>query len=189
VRKVVTGLFISLDGVVESPDQWQHAFDEQMGAQLAKTLESADAVLLGRVTFQEWAGYWPTVTSGEDSGFADWINNSPKYVASTTLRDVSGWANSTLLHGDLADAVRELKAGDGGDISVAGSPSVVRALLAAGLLDELVLLIHPVVAGGGRAKLFADDAALTRLDLVGAEATSSGTIIATYRPKPGPGST
>jgi dihydrofolate reductase len=185
MRKVTTGLFISLDGVVESPDQWQHAFDEEMGAQLAKSLEAADAVLLGRVTYQEWSGYWPEVTDGDDAGFADWINSSPKYVVSTTLDDVSGWANSTLLEGDLAEAVGRLKAQDGGDISVAGSPSLVRSLLDAGLLDELVLLIHPVVAGGGRAKLFADDTALKRLDLVSAQPTSSGTLIATYRPRQG----
>jgi dihydrofolate reductase len=183
VRKVVTGLFISLDGVVEAPDQWQHAFDEEMGAELARSLEKADAVLLGRVTYQEWSGYWPDVTGGDDAGFADWINKSPKYVVSTTLDDVSGWANSTLLGGDLVGAVTRLKAGDGGDISVAGSPSVVRSLLDAGLLDELVLLIHPVVAGGGRAKLFADDTALKQLELVDARPTSSGTIIAAYRPR------
>jgi dihydrofolate reductase len=185
MRRVVSGLFISLDGVVEAPDQWQHAFDEEMGAQLARSLETADAVLLGRVTYQQWSGYWPEVTGGDDVEFANWINNSPKYVASTTLDDVSGWANSTLLKGDLADAVSRLKAGEGGDISVAGSPTLVRALLDANLLDELVLLIHPVIAGGGRAKLFADDAALKQLDLVGARPTSSGTIIATYRPKSG----
>jgi dihydrofolate reductase len=185
MRRVVTGLFISLDGVVEAPDQWQESFDEEMGAALAASLEAADAVLLGRVTYEEWAGYWPEVTSGEDADFAAWINDSPKYVVSTTLDDVSGWANSTLLKGGLAEAVTELKAGEGGDISVAGSPTVVRSLLDAGLLDELVLMIHPVVAGGGRAKLFADDTALKRLELVGARPTSSGTIIATYRPKPG----
>src|SRR4051795_10789293 len=78
MRKVVSGLFISLDGVVESPNQWQFEFDEDMGAALTTTLESSDAVLLGRVTYTEWAGYWPTVTSGDDAGFATWINTSPK---------------------------------------------------------------------------------------------------------------
>ncbi|WP_419992502.1 dihydrofolate reductase family protein [Streptomyces boninensis] len=182
MRKVVTGLFISLDGVVESPDQWQFDFDEEMGAALAQSLESADTILLGRVTFSEWAGYWPTVTSGEDSGFAQWINESPKYVASSTLDSVDDWANSTLIKGDLAAAVGELKAGDGKDITVAGSPTLVRSLLEQDLLDELVLLIHPVIAGEGRKKLFADDAALKKLQLVSAQPTSSGVVIATYRP-------
>jgi dihydrofolate reductase len=182
LRKVVSGLFISLDGVVESPDQWQFAFDEEMGAALTRTLETTDAILLGRVTYTEWAGYWPTVTSGEDAGFADWINNSPKYVASTTLTNVDDWSNSSLLEGDLAGAIKELKASEGKGISVAGSPGLVRSLLAQDLLDELVLLIHPVIAGAGRKKLFADDAPLKKLELLSAQPTSSGVVIATYRP-------
>lgn len=182
MRRVVSGLFVSLDGVAQSPDQWQFAFDEEMGAALADTLETADTILLGRVTFTEWAGYWPTVTSGEDAGFAKWINESPKYVVSSTLSSVEDWANSTLIKGDLVAAVSELKAGAGKDITVAGSPTLVRSLLEQDLLDELVLLIHPVVAGENRRKLFADDAALKKLQLVSAQPTSSGVIIATYRP-------
>ncbi|GAA2108477.1 dihydrofolate reductase family protein [Actinomadura alba] len=182
MRKVVSGLFISLDGVVESPDQWQFEFDEEMGASLTTTLETTDTVLLGRVTYTEWAGYWPTVTSGEDVGFANWINNSPKYVASTTLNNVDDWANSTLIKGDLVAAVKELKAGEGKGIAIAGSPGVVGSLLDQDLLDELVLLIHPVIAGEGRKKLFADDTPLKKLELVSAQPTSSGVVIATYRP-------
>lgn len=182
MRKVVSGLFISLDGVVESPDQWQFEFDEEMGAVLATMLETNDTVLLGRVTYTEWAGYWPSVTSGEDVEFANWINNSPKYVASTTLDNVDDWANSTLIKGDLAAAVKRLKAGEGKGISVAGSPHLVRSLLEQDLLDELVLLINPVIAGEGRKKLFADDAQLKKLELVSAQPTSSGVVIATYRP-------
>jgi dihydrofolate reductase len=182
VRKVVSGLFVSLDGVAQSPNEWQFEFDEEMGAALAATLETADTILLGRVTFSEWAGYWPTVTSGEDAGFAKWINESPKYVVSSTLDSVDDWANSTLVRGDLAAAINELKAGEGKDITVAGSPTLVRSLLEEGLLDELVLLIHPVVAGQGRRKLFTDDAGLRKLRLVSARPTSSGVIIATYQP-------
>ncbi|MFB7739860.1 dihydrofolate reductase family protein [Streptomyces sp. NPDC056112] len=182
MRKVVSGLFVSLDGVAQSPNEWQFAFDEEMGAALGETLETADTILLGRVTFTEWAGYWPTVTSGEDVGFAKWINDSPKYVVSSTLDSVEDWANSTLINGDPAAAIEELKAGEGKDITVAGSPTLVRSLLEQDLLDELVLLIHPVVAGEGRKKLFADDANLKKLQLVSARPTSSGVIIATYRP-------
>ncbi|NML52545.1 dihydrofolate reductase family protein [Streptomyces sp. R302] len=182
MRKVVSGLFVSLDGAVQSPDQWQFEFDEEMGAALARTLETADTILLGGVTFTEWAGYWPTVTSGEDAGFATWINESPKYVVSSTLDSVDDWANSTLIKGDLTTAVNELKAGEGKDITVAGSPTLVRSLLELDLLDELVLLIHPVVAGEGRRKLFTDDTPMKRLQLVSAQPTSSGVIIATYRP-------
>ncbi|MGW0769113.1 dihydrofolate reductase family protein [Streptomyces sp. NPDC002676] len=182
MRKVVSGLFVSLDGVAQSPNEWQFEFDEEMGAALARTLETADTILLGGVTFTEWAGYWPTVTSGEDAGFAKWINESPKYVVSSALDSVEDWSNSTLIKGDLVAAVNELKAGEGKDITIAGSPTLVRSLLELDLLDELVLLIHPVVAGEGRKKLFADDAALKKLQLVSAQPTSSGVIIATYHP-------
>lgn len=182
MRKVVSSLFVSLDGVAQSPDEWQFDFDEDMGATLAGTLETADTILLGGVTFTEWAGYWPTVTSGEDAGFAQWINESPKYVVSSTLDSVADWANSMLVKGDLTTAVNELKAGEGRDITVAGSPTLVRSLLELDLLDELVLLIHPVLAGEGRKKLFTDDAPMKRLQLVSARPTSSGVIIATYRP-------
>ncbi|KAB8162882.1 riboflavin biosynthesis protein RibD [Streptomyces sp. 3MP-14] len=183
MRKLVSCLFVSLDGVAESPDQWQFAFDEEMGQVLTESLESNDAILMGAVTFTEWAGYWPTVTEGEDVDFANWINGSPKYVVSSTLSDVSDWSNSQLLKGDLAKAVNELKAGEGKGISVAGSPRLVASLLAADLLDELVLLIHPVVAGEGRRRLFPDDAPLKKLTLVSARPTSSGVVIATYRPE------
>ncbi|HEY7582671.1 MAG TPA: dihydrofolate reductase family protein [Acidimicrobiia bacterium] len=183
MRKVVSGLFVSLDGVAESPDQWQFDFDEQMGEALTTALETADTILLGRVTYTEWAGYWPTVTSGEDAGFAKWINNSPKYVVSDTLKDVDEWANSSLIKGrDLAGAINDLKAAPGKNISIAGSPTLVRSLLDLGLLDELVLLIHPVIAGEGRKKLFADDTKLKKLLLESAQPTSSGVVIATYRP-------
>ena len=179
MRKVTAGLFSSLDGVVEAPDQWQPAFDEEMGVALQGMLDQQDAVLLGRVTFSEWSGYWPIST---DEPFASWINSTPKYVASTTLDAVGQWPNSTLIKGPVADFVDELRQQDGGTIGTAGSPSLVRSLIAAGLLDELTLMISPVVAGGGRKRLFAADAALTRFDLVHAQPTSSGAVIATYRP-------
>jgi dihydrofolate reductase len=150
-----------------------------MGAALSRMLDEQDAVLLGRVTFSEWAGYWPTST---DEPFASWINSTPKYVASTTLDSVDEWANSSLIKGSVADFVADLKQQDGGTIGTAGSPTLVRNLIDAGLLDELTLMISPVVAGGGRARLFADDAALRAFELVEARPTSSGAVIATYRP-------
>ncbi|MEY9863640.1 dihydrofolate reductase [Catenulispora sp. GAS73] len=179
MRKVFAGLFSSLDSVVEAPNEWQPAFDEEMGAALSRMLDQQDAVLLGRVTFTEWAGYWPAAT---DDPFASWINSTPKYVASSTLDSVDRWANSTLIKGSVADFVEELRRQEGGTIGVAGSPSLVRSLVDLGLLDELTLMISPVVAGGGRKRLFADDAALTKFELVEAQPTSSGALIATYRP-------
>lgn len=178
MRKVYAGLFSSLDGVVEAPNEWQPAFDEQMGAALTRMLEGQDAVLLGRVTYSEWAQYWPAAT---DEPFASWINGTPKFVASSTLNSLD-WSNSTLIKGSLGDFVRELRQQPGGTIGVAGSPSLVRSLLEQGLLDELTLMISPVIAGGGRKRLFAEDAALTTLELVEAQPTSSGALIATYRP-------
>jgi len=179
MRKVTAGLFSSIDGVVEAPNEWQPAFDEEMGAVLSRMLEEQDAVLLGRVTFTEWAGYWPTST---DEPFASYINSTQKYVASTTLGSVGQWPNSTLIKGSVAGFLAELRQQDGGTIGTAGSPSLVRSLIEQGLLDELTLMISPVVAGGGRKRLFADDAALTRFELAHAQPTSSGALIATYRP-------
>ena len=179
MRKVYAGLFSTIDGVVEAPDQWQTAFDDEMGAALSGMLAEQDAVLLGRVTFSEWVNYWPTST---DEPFASWINSTPKYVASSTLDSVDGWSNSTLIKGSVADFVRELREQPGGTIGTAGSPSLVRSLVEEGLVDELTLMISPVVAGGGRARLFSDNAALTKFELVEAQGTSSGTVIATYRP-------
>jgi dihydrofolate reductase len=179
MRKVIASLFSSLDGVVEAPNEWQFAFDDEMGAAMSRVLAETDAVLLGRVTYTEWAGYWPTST---DEPFASWINSTPKYVASSTLDSVDDWPNSTLIRGPVADFVTELRQQDGGTIGTAGSPSLVRSLFDQGLLDELTLLIHPVVAGGGRNRLFADDAALTKLELIESQPTSSGVLIATYRP-------
>ena len=179
MRKVTAGLFSSIDGVVEAPDQWQPAFDEEMGAALSHMLEEQDAVLLGRVTFTEWAGYWPTST---DEPFASWINGTPKYVASTTLDSVDHWTNTTLITGSVPEFVADLKQQAGGTIGTAGSPTLVRSLIEHGLLDELTLMISPVVAGGSRAHLFPDDATPRGFELVASQPTSSGALIATYRP-------
>ena len=180
MRKVYAGLFSSIDGVVEAPNEWQPAFDDEMGAALGQMLDGQDAVLLGRVTFTEWAGYWPTST---DEPFASWINSTRKFVASTTLDSVDQWANSTLIEGSVTDFVADLRRQEGGTIGVGGSPSLVRSLIDAELLDELILMISPVVAGGGRKRLFADDAAKRAFELVEAQGTSSGAVIATYRPQ------
>lgn len=178
MRKVFAALFSAIDGVVEAPNEWQPSFDEEMGAAMMRMLDGQDAVLLGRVTYTEFSQYWPTAT---DEPFASWINTTPKYVASSTLDRVD-WSNSTLIEGSLAEFVSTLRQQPGGSIGVAGSPSLVRSLIDAGLLDELTLMISPVVAGGGRKRLFADDAALTTFELLVGLASTSGALIATYRP-------
>src|ERR1700735_3518077 len=115
-----------------------------------RRLEDEAAVLCGRVTFTEWARYWPTST---DEPFASYINSTQKYVASTTLGTVDQWPNSALIKGSVADFLAELRQQDGGTIGTAGSPSLVRSLIEQGLLDELTLMISPGVGGGGRPRL------------------------------------
>ncbi len=177
MRKVVSGLFISLDGVVESPNLWQFDhFDADMAAAMASHIAGEDAVLLGRVTYQEWAPYWPTST---DEPYASHINNTPKYVFSSTLREVN-WKNSTLVKRPLAEEIINLKQHPGKNIGVAGSPTLVRSLLQNDLLDELTLMIHPVVAGRGK-RLFQDGSDLKRLRLVDSRTTATGVAILTYQ--------
>ena len=178
MRNVIAALFITLDGVVQSPDKWQEHFDEDMGAAMMEQLASQDAVLLGRVTYQEWASYWPGAT---DEPFASFINSTPKYVCSTTLDSVEGWKNSILLRGDLPQEIAQLKRQPGKNIGTAGSPTLVASLLEQGLLDELILLVHPVIAGSGK-RLFNDEGSLKRLKLLSAKTTRTGTVILTYQP-------
>lgn len=182
MRKVVAGLFISLDGVTESPEQWQFDhFDDGMGAALGEFIAGTDTILFGRVTYQEWVGYWPTST---DEPFASFINNAPKYVVSTTLDQVEWgkWDNATLIKGNLAEEINRLKRQSGQNIGVTGSPTLVRSLLQSDLLDELTLMVHPVVAGSGK-HLFKDGSDLKRLKLVDTKTTSTGVVILTYQPK------
>ncbi len=179
MRKVVSGLFISLDGVTEAPNEWQFdSFDQDLGTEMGAMIGETDTILLGRVTYQEWADYWPTST---DEPFASFINNTPKYVVSTTLDNVT-WQNSTLLKGNLAEEIARLKAQPGKTITVTGSPTLVRSLLQQDLLDELILMIHPVVVGKGK-RLFPTAGDLKRLQLVSHKTTSSGVAILTYHPK------
>ncbi len=179
MRKVVSGLFISLDGVTESPDQWQFDhFDEDMMANMGSHIAAEDTILLGRVTYQEWAAYWPTSI---DEPYASHINNTPKVVVSTTLDKVE-WKNSTLIKGNLAEAITRLRQQPGKNIGVAGSPTLVRSLLHNDLLDELTLMIHPVVVGSGK-RLFKDGGDLKRLKLVDSKTTRTGVMILTYQPR------
>ena len=183
MRNVTAHLFISLDGVTEAPNQWQFDnFDEDMEAEMAAGISKLDTVLLGRVTYRDWEPFWPTSTI---EPFASFINHAPKYVVSTTLDKVS-WGqfeSPTLIKGNLAEAITKLKQRAGGDIGIAGSPTLVRSLLQNDLLDELVLAVHPVVVGKGK-RLFEDGGELKRLELVASKTTRTGVIISTYQPKP-----
>lgn len=181
MRKVVSGLFITVDGVTEEPSQWQETFDEDMAADLTAHLAQADTVLLGRKTYEYWSQYWPTAT--RDQGFASFINDAPKYVASTTLKDVSWgpFGNIKLIEGNLAEELTRLKQQPGKDIAVMGSPTLVNTLLQLNLLDELRLIVHNVVVYHG-ARLF-ESGNLKRLTLIEAKPTRTGVIIATYQPR------
>jgi dihydrofolate reductase len=181
MRKVISGLFISLDGVTEAPDQWQFDhFDAEMMAALQAHIAAEDTILLGRVTYQEWAPYWPTST---DEAYGSHINNTPKVVVSTTLEKVEWgqWNNVSLIKGGpvLAQEINRLKSLPGNNIGVSGSPTLARSLLQNDLLDELTLMIHPVVVGRGK-RLFVDGSDLKRLALVDSKRTSTGVMLLTY---------
>jgi dihydrofolate reductase len=181
MRKVTAGLFHSIDGVVEAPDQWQFdQFDDELGEMLGGVLSRVDTVILGRVGYEAWA---KDFGEGSDDFFGPFINNVPKFVASRTLKGPLEWQNSSLIEGDLDAFVRELKRKSGGEIAVMGGISVVRQLFLAGLLDELTLITHPVIAGGGRRHLFEAGDPTTRLALKESTVTSRGNVVSTYRLK------
>jgi dihydrofolate reductase len=177
MRKLRSYFFISLDGVVEAPDQWHFPyFDEQMGAAVGAGFGGVDAYLMGRVLYEEWAAYWP---EHADQPFGDVLNETKKYVVSDTLTSAE-WQNSEILSGDVASKVAELKAQEGGDIVMSGSGTTARWLLREGLLDELHLLVHPIVVGGGMARLFPPDEPQVPLQLLSAETFESGVLNLVY---------
>ncbi len=183
MRKITAGLFISADGVVESPEQWHFKyFDDELGAAVGALLGASDTVLMGRTTYDVFAGAWPAreLEGGEEAGMAKAIGDTRKIVVSH--QDLSfTWRNSEQLKGELLDGVRALKAEDGGPIGMSGSVSVVRQLLAAGLLDELHLFVHPVARGRGM-RLFDDTADPIELTLLSSEAFTGGTLHLVYGP-------
>jgi dihydrofolate reductase len=178
MSKIVAGLFMSLDGVVDAPEQWQGPFfNDEMSQALGAQAAESDTLLLGRRTYQEFAGYWPNQPS--DAPFADYMNTTPKLVVSTTLDRVE-WDNSTLVKGDLT----ELKRQRGKNLNITGSATLVRSLLVEGLLDELRLMICPVVVGRGR-HLFEDAGEQRALRLLEATTFSTGVLALRYQPPGG----
>lgn len=179
LRKITAGLFVTLDGVVEDPQNWQFPYyNEQIGMDVAAQIAACDTMLFGRRTYEEFAAHWSKL--GSDAPFADAINGSPKIVASSTLRSLD-WQNSTLLGGDLMGDLSALKGQAGKNISVSGSPTLVRSLLELGLLDELHLMIHPIVLGRGK-RLFSDKSGVSRLKLQSCERYDTGVLSAVYVP-------
>ena len=179
MRKVVGYLLMTLDGVVEEPGEWLEHFDEDMRENMVEVINAQDAVLLGRVMYQEWATYWPTAT--DEPLFASFINHVSKYVVSTTLSTVDEWQPATLIKGDVSQEIAQLKQQPGKNIGAHGSITLVRSLLEQGLLDELVLIVSPVLVGGGK-RLLTDGNSLKRLKLVSSKPTRTGALILTYQP-------
>ncbi|RJL23084.1 dihydrofolate reductase family protein [Bailinhaonella thermotolerans] len=178
MRKIIAGLFISADGVVEAPERWHFPyFDDEMGAAVAAQMDGADALLLGRRTYEDFVGHWPH--QGDDVPFARHINSVAKYVVSTTL-DGSNWNNTTVIRANVLDEIAALKSRPGGHIGMSGSPTLVRTLIGAGLLDELRLLVHPIVLGAGR-RLW-DGLDKTPLTLTGSAVFGTGVLSLTYSP-------
>jgi len=178
VRKLISYLFISVDGVVETPNRFLREDLYQDLDPLDDTIAEQDAVLLGRKTYEEWSNFWP---SSNIEPFATFINNTPKYVASKTLNSL-GWSQSSLLSGDLRDEVMALKNKPGKAIGVHGSISLVQTLLDAGLIDELKLVMCPAIAGQGR-RLFSRDGDPIQLDLQSAQTTPGGLQFLVFRPR------
>jgi dihydrofolate reductase len=174
-RKVVAGHFLSLDGVAEAPDRFITAWDDETDASGVALIETQDAVVLGRRTYDEWAEFWP---GSEIEPFASFINAVPKYVATSKPLERE-WRNARVIDGGLLDFVRHLQGRPGGDIGVHGSISVTRALLAEGLVDELRLVIAPTVAGSGQRLL--DGLPPIRLETIGGTASPTGHVLVGYR--------
>lgn len=179
MRKLVNSTYITLDGVIENPMWTMPYFQEEAAALAAEQTEAADAMLMGRVTYDGMSVAWPA-RDNTDPGAA-YFNNVKKYVASTTLTDPT-WNNTEVLKDDLVEAVRELKEADGGDIIQYGFGSVTRQLITAGLVDVVRFWIHPVIEGTPSFSSALKDVKAT-FDLIDTRVFTNGVIVASYRPK------
>jgi len=179
MRKLTAFQLMSLDGVVGSPNEWAFSYsDEKMERENAAGMAASDALLLGRATYEEFASFWPDQPGGTQ--MVDYINGVRKHVVSTTLEEPLGWNNSTLIGGDVAEEINALKEQPGENITITGSITLVRWLIQAGLLDELRLMVHPVVLGGGM-RLFEDGGEPEVLELVSSETYATGVVSLAYR--------
>jgi dihydrofolate reductase len=191
MRKITVVNHVTLDGVMQAPaapDEdtrggfehggWALPYgDEVMASVMAEGMSTPGDLLLGRRTYEHFASFWP---HQKDNPYTERLNASQKYVASTTLTEPLPWQNSTLLQGDAAEAVAELKAQPGEGLTILGSGALVQSLMRRDLIDDFLLTIHPLVLGSGR-RLFADDGARAALKLADTKITTTGVIIATYR--------
>jgi dihydrofolate reductase len=175
VRTIVVYQLLSLDGVAEDPDEFFLDWDDAMDANLAAVIATQDAVILGRRSYTQWAQFWP---SSEIEPFATFINGVAKHVATSTPLDQE-WDGSTVIEGGLVEFVRDLKQQPGGDVGVHASITVAQALLAAGVVDELRLVIAPRIAGQGR-RLLADLPSI-QLEPISSDVSPTGSLLVDYR--------
>jgi dihydrofolate reductase len=193
MRSVVVFEHLTVDGVMRAPGRadedrrggfehggWATRWDPVIGGVAEESMASRPALLFGRRTYEDFYGFWPSQT---DNPFTHVLNNSQKYVASRTLEEPLPWSNSSLLAGEAAEAVAALKEQPGNDLVVLGSGELLQTLVGLGLVDEFVLLIHPLILGSGR-RLFSDIGARLALRLVDAKASPSGVVIAIYDREP-----
>jgi dihydrofolate reductase len=194
MRRVIVDEFMTLDGVVQAPggaDEdtsggfehggWHLPFIDDLAQKwILEGIVGAGGFLLGRRTYEIFAAYWPNA-GGEEQVIAEPLNTRPKYVASTTLSEPLEWQNSTLLEGDVAEAVAALKQEDGDDVHVIGSTELVQTLIEHDLVDAFRVMIDPLVLGGGK-RIFRDDGVRRDLRLVDSQVTTTGAILATYAP-------
>jgi dihydrofolate reductase len=180
MRRVCAWELVSVDGVMESPEEWAFAYsNDEMEQASASGMAASDALLLGRVTYEHLAAYWPGQPGG--TPMVDFLNSVPKYVVSETLKEPLRWNNSVLIKGNMAEEIAKLKGQQGKDITVLGSGELVRSLIEDGLLDELRLMVHPVALGGGK-RLFEEGRDQKALELVDSKAFGTGVVYLAYRP-------
>jgi dihydrofolate reductase len=176
MRKIVSGLFISLDGVIGSANEWMGPwFSPELGQVIGAIMGAQDAMLLGRVTYDEFAAHWPH----QEGEMADTMNGTRKYVVSDTLEEAS-WQNTTLIKGDVTAEITALKSGEGRNIGMTGSATLVAWLLRHGLLDELHLLVFPVVLGSGKRLFTGAEGDQIPLKLIEADPLPNGVIHSVY---------
>ncbi len=193
MSKVVVFMNLTLDGVTQAPGRpdedrrggfehggWALPYaDAEMGKAAAESMATTGALLFGRRTYEDFYSVWPNRTDGNP--FTTVLNNTRKYVASTTLKEPLPWVNSSLLKGDAAKAVARLKEQPGKDLVILGSGELVKSLMRRNLIDTYVLQIHPLLLGAGR-RLFTDEGSFAALKLVASKTTTTGVMITTYEP-------
>jgi dihydrofolate reductase len=181
MRKLVAVELVSLDGVMESPEEWAFSYsNHEMEEANASGMAASDALLMGRVTYEQMVAYWPNQPGGVP--MVDYINSVPKYVVSTTLAEPLEWNNSRLIKGNVAEEIARLKRQPGEDMTILGSGALVSSLLRGDLIDELRLMVHPVVLGGGK-RLFEDGDGRQVLELVDSKTFDTGVLYLTYQPR------